>query len=826
MLPECVGLAVCLAASACGRPASAADKVDFGRDVLPILSSHCFKCHGPDANARRAKLRLDTADGALRTRDAVIVPGSSAKSELMRRVGSSDIEERMPPPSSNQTLTPKQRDLLRRWIDEGAAWGKHWAYLPPVRPEVPPLRDARAIAHNPIDHFILARLEREGLQAASPAPKEQLLRRVTLDLTGLPPTPEEVRAFLADTSATAYDKAVDRLLASPHYGERMAWDWLDAARYADTNGYQGDPERTMWPWRDWVVKALNDNMPYDQFTIWQLAGDLLPHATDEQKIATGFNRNHMHNGEGGRIAEETRVENVMDRVETMGTIWLGASIGCARCHDHKFDPFTQREYYQFYAYFNNHSETGAGRGGQAPPVLEIISDADKQKLQALRNRAREIGVEVAALETKLPTKPPDSKVAGALPANIQEFLKGAPEGRSITRCRDTISFFAKSAPEYSKALAKLERAMSERDNFNKTLPRVMIMDELPKPRDSFILTRGAYNKPGEKVGIGTPARLPPLPANAEPNRLGLAKWLVDPRQPSTARVTVNRYWQMFFGTGLVKTVEDFGKQGERPSHPELLDWLATEFVKSGWDVKHIHRLIVTSAAYRQSSKTTPALQERDPDNRLLARGPRFRMPSWMIRDQALAVSGLLVAKLGGPSVKPYQPPGIWEEATFGSKTYVQDKGEGLYRRSLYTYWRRIVGPTSFFDTASRQVCTVKSVRTNTPLHALATLNDTTYVEAARALAQRVLERPGTPAERVATAFQLAAARQPSDEEKRILLTSLARLRSVYDADPAAAARLLKVGDSPRNPKLDAQEHAAYAALCTLILNLDETLTKQ
>jgi len=814
-----------------GGPALAAGGVDFSRDILPILSANCFQCHGPDQKARKAKLRLDTKDGALRTQDPVIVPGKSAESELVRRIASTEVEEQMPPPKSSRKLTPQQIELLRGWVDQGAPWGKHWAYEAPRRPDMPSVKD-RVWPRNPIDCFILARLDREGLRPSPEATKEQLLRRVSLDLTGLPPALEELDTFLADRSPDAYEKAVDRLLASPPYGERMAWDWLDAARYADTNGYQGDPERTMWPWRDEVVRALNANMPYDQLTIEQLAGDLLPGATLSQKIASGFNRNHMHNGEGGRIAEETRVENVMDRVETTATVWMGATVGCARCHDHKFDPFTQREYYQLFAYFNNISEDGGIRGGQIAPVIEVAGEEERARLEGLRKRVQEIGAEVAGLETTLFPAPAGktadiSDKAAKLPAAIRDDLKRKPEQRTSVRLREMAGHFEKAEPPYGKALAKLKQAVDERDRFSTGIPRVMVMDEMGKPRDTFVLVRGAYNKPADKVTAGVPACLPALPADAPRNRLTLAKWLVDPAHPLTARVSVNRYWQTFFGTGLVKTAEDFGVQSERPSHPELLDWLATDFVRTGWDIKRMHRLIVTSATYRQSSRVTPGLLERDPDNRLLARAPRYRLPSWMIRDQALAAAGLLVPKLGGPSAKPYQPAGVWEEATFGKKSYQQDKGEGLYRRSLYTYWRRIVGPTMFFDTASRQTCTVKVVRTNTPLHALTTLNDTTYVEAARSLAQRVLEQEQrTPEARIEFVFRLVNARRPTPVETKILIGSLQRVRSLYDADPEAATRLLKVGASPRNEKLDAREHAAYAALCTMILNLDETLTRQ
>jgi hypothetical protein len=718
---------------------SAAEPVHFSRDVLPILSDNCFQCHGPDAKARKAKLRLDTQDGALRKDRPVIVAGKSADSELIHRVSSTDADEVMPPPKSNRKLTATQIETLKRWIDEGAKWGRHWAFDPPRRPTLPAVRDNRW-PRNGIDRFILARLEAEGLTPSAEAPKETLLRRVTLDLTGLPPTPAEVDAFLADAAPGAYERVVDRLLASPHHGERMVWEWLDAARYADSNGYQGDGERTMWPWRDWAVDALNRNLPFDQFTVWQLAGDLLPGATPEQKLATAFCRNHPINGEGGRIAEENRVDYVMDMAETTGTVWLGLTFNCCRCHDHKFDTLTQRDYYGLFAFFNQTPVNGGGGDPRTPPVLDC----------------------------KTKDVPPQ-------------------------------------------------------------VVKVMVMEDMPKPRDTFVLTRGSYEKPAEKVHAAVPAALSAgmNPAARQMNRLDLARWLVSAENPLTARVAVNRAWQLFFGVGLVKTSEDFGVQGEKPSHPELLDLLAVEFRESGWNVKALHRLIVTSATYRQSSKVTPALLERDPANRLLARGPRFRLPSWMIRDQALAASGLLSSRAGGPPVKPYQPAGVWEEATFGGKRYQQDHGEALYRRSLYTFWRRIVGPTAFFDTPARQTCVVKPTRTNSPLHALTTLNDVTYVEAARALAQRVMATGGTsPEERIASAFCLVLARRPSAAEKQVLLAALIRVKRDFNADPGAARKLLSVGESKRDEKLDVIEHAAYTAVCTAILNLDEALTKE
>ncbi len=822
-----------------GVPAAAAEPtgkavrppVVFNRDVLPILSDHCFRCHGPDARARKGDLRLDTEKEALRAGDPVIVPGHAGKSELIRRITSTDPDEVMPPARSNRKLTAGQVELLRRWIDEGAKWGRHWALERPARPPLPAVRD-RDWPRNPIDVFVLARLEAEGLKPSPEAERETLLRRVSLDLIGLPPTPDEVDAFLADRSPGAYERVVDRLLASPHYGERMAWDWLDAARYADSNGYQGDADRTMWPWRDWAVSALNRNLPFDQFTVWQLAGDLLPSATAEQKLATGFCRNHMINGEGGRIAEENRVDYVMDMSETAGTVWLGLTLNCCRCHDHKFDPLTQRDYYGLFAFFNQTPVTGGGGDPQTPPVLERATPDQAAKLKGLAAAVGAAAREVDAAEAKLwprPTGQPASaspRAAGLKP-DIAGPLKIAAAGRNRGQLQALERHWAAAEPAYAALLKKQRTALDARDNFSRSLPRVMVMEDMPRPRETFVLFRGAYDKPREKIGAAVPASLPPLPAAAPRNRLGLARWLVSPDNPLTARVTVNRSWQLFFGVGLVKTAEDFGVQGERPSHPELLEWLATEFVGSGWDMKRLHRLIVTSATYRQSSRGSATLAERDPDNRLLARGPRFRLPAWMIRDQALAAGGLLVRRLGGPPVKPYQPAGVWAEATFGGKRYAQDHGPALYRRSVYTFWRRIVGPTLFFDSAPRQTCVVKTARTNTPLHALTTLNDVTYVEAARALAERVLTGAGpTAEERVERAFRLVLARRPGAAERRVLLAGLERTRREFAADPAAAKKFLSAGESKRDEKLDAVTHAAYAALCLAIFNLDEALCKE
>lgn len=806
-----------------------AGRVDFGRDVLPILSDQCFQCHGPDAKARKADLRLDTREGALGGGSPVIVPGKSVESEFIARIVSDDPDEVMPPSKSKRKLTPAQIETLRRWVDQGAHWGKHWSYEPPRRPPLPSLKNP-AWPVNAIDAFILARLEREGLAPSAEASRETLIRRASLDLTGLPPTLAEVDAFLADTRPDAYERVVDRLLASPRYGERMAWDWLDAARYADSNGYQGDQERTMWPWRDWVVSALNANMPYDQFTVEQIAGDLLPNATLEQKLATAFNRNHMINGEGGRIPEENRIDYVMDQTETTATIWLGLTFTCARCHNHKYDPFTQRDYYGLFAYFNQTPVTGGGGSGQTSPVLDFATKEQSARRAQLSKQFDALAKEIREKEAKLREAgmvEKDGKYSTTLPQIVESTLRKGPNDRARQNTEELKKYYKDQEPDYLSQLDALEKLRGERDALVKGIPRVMVMEDLPKPRETFILTRGAYDKPADKVEPGVPEELLALASEAPKNRLALARWLVDPNHPLTARVTVNRAWQLFFGTGLVKSVEDFGVQGELPSHPELLDWLATEFVASGWDVKALHRQIVLSGTYRQASKVSPGLLERDPENRLLARGPRHRLPSWLMRDQALAIGGLLSPRIGGAPARPYQPEGIWEEATFGNISYRQDHGEGLYRRSLYTFWRRIVGPTMFFDTASRQTCTVKQVRTNTPLHALTTLNDVSYVESARSLAEQVLHNDGaTMDERLADAFRRATARRASEEERQILRRAHERLKAMYTADPRAAEALLKVGESPRDTRLDPIEHAAMTGVCTLILNLDETLTNQ
>jgi hypothetical protein len=810
--------------------ARGADKpIVFSRDVLPILSDNCFQCHGPDAKeGRKGDLRLDDEADAKRDREGrrVVAVGDPAASDLIRRLLTDDPDERMPPPKTGRHLTQAQTEMLSRWIAGGAAWGKHWAFERVERP-VPPDPD-----RHPIDALVDRKLADEGIEPNPAARPETLIRRLTLDLTGLPPTPAQIDAFLADSQPGAWERLVDRTLDSPAFGERMAWDWLDAARYADSNGYQGDNDRTMWPWRDWVIRAFNDNLPYDQFTIWQLGGDLLPGASGDQILATGFNRNHMINGEGGRIAEENRVDYVMDMTETTGTVWLGLTLNCCRCHDHKFDPLTQRDYYQLSAFFNQTPVTGGGGSPQTAPVLELPSSAQTKAVAEADAGWKAAQADLAKEELARfprPDKEPVTKSAvfSALPEPVRKSLEPAPGSRKPEDWDRLSEHFKKDAPDYAGLLGGAKQTKQRLDEARAGIPRVMVMEDMKEPRKTYLLDRGLYNQPGEEVHAAVPASLPPLPAGAEANRLGLSRWLVSREHPLTARVAVNRLWQTLFGIGLVKTAEDFGVQGEYPVQRELLDWLAAEYMESGWDTKALLRTILTSDVYRRSSVIeSPAERERDPENRLLARGSRFRLPSWMIRDQALAASGLLQPAIGGSPVFPYQPEGIWSEATFGKKTYRQDDGAALHRRSLYTFWRRIVGPTEFFDTAKRQVCEVKPLRTNTPMHALTTLNSVTQVEAARVLAEKALEAGSDDDTRLRHAARRVLGRDLAAGEIAVWRRSLERSRAVFGADPGAAERFLAHGVTARPASLGVAEHAAWAAVCLNLLNLDETLTKE
>ncbi|MDQ6665041.1 MAG: DUF1553 domain-containing protein [Acidobacteriota bacterium] len=1006
--------AVFIFSLAASGSAFAADSVEFNRDIRTLLSDRCYACHGPDQAKRTSKLRLDSEASAkadLGGRFAV-VPGDPAKSEVIHRING-DEKTRMPPAWSGAAkLTGREIDLLTQWVAQGARWQDHWSFIPPKRPALPSVSDARW-PKNAIDSFVLAKLDRAGLKPSPEADRRTIIRRVALDLTGLPPTPAEVEAFVHDTAPSAYEKVVDRLLASPRYGERMAVRWLDAARYADTNGYQTDGERSMWRWRDWVIDAFNRNMPFDKFTVEQIAGDMLPNATRSQILATGFNRNHRGNGEGGIIPEEYAVEYVVDRVETTSAVWLGVTLGCARCHNHKYDPFPQKDFYRFFAFFNNVPERGmAFKYGNSPPVMAAPTPEDERKLQALDRKLSGAETTIAKLEPEIvttqsaweaalagqpeldwaesrgvaalfplpqelgsfdgkrsfegadvanfgfydsftlsawinPENPTgaivsraqdetegqglglylkDGHLLGALalrwlddgarvlsestvPMNqwshvmltydgsrmasgIHIYLNGeplklkvdldvlnqtfalkqplrigaglgpanrfrgsinrvriyhaalTPEEAAVLAAPQSISEIAKIAPRmrtpaqsnklrwcyldsYAPAPMRDARRQvldlrAERASLMAGFPTVMVMRESPAPRETHVLIRGSYDRPGEKVSPGVPSVLPALTAGASTNRLGLAKWIVDPGNPLTARVTVNRFWQMYFGTGLVKTVEDFGSQGESPLNPELLDWLATEFVRTGWDMKAVQKTIVLSATYRQSSETTPESIQKDPENRLLARGPRLRLPAEVIRDQALAISGLLVEKIGGPSVKPYQPPGLWKELT-GGEDYKPDTGDGLHRRSLYTFWKRTSPPPAMmnFDAPGREACAVREVRTNTPLQSLNLMNDLTYLEASRAMAQRMMrEGGGTAPERIDFAFRLATARHPKRRESEILLSSYRYYRDMFQTDPEKAAKYVDGAGA------NAIDLAAYSTVASLILNLDVTVSKE
>jgi hypothetical protein len=1177
-------------------------KIDFNRDIRAILSDNCFTCHGPDDKERKAKLRFDIKEEALKpakSGDHAIVPGDVAKSTLITRLVTKDPDEVMPPPKTGKKLSAQQIELFKRWIQEGAKFEGHWAFAKPERPAPPPVKNAKW-PRSDIDRFILARLEKEGLKPSSEADRATLLRRVTLDLTGLPPTLAEVDAFLADRSADAYEKVVGRLLGSPRYGEHMAKYWLDAARYADSHGYHIDSERSMWKWRDWVVEAFNQNKPYDQFTIEQLAGDLLPDPTADQKVGSGYVRANMSTGEGGAIEAEYQCKYTFDRVETTGTMWLGLTLTCARCHTHKYDPITQREYYGLYSFFNSLNESvmdgnkpnpdpfmrlptpeqarrqlelkklvadGQGKIDAPAPALDtaqaawetkwhdklskgwttlqpvsvvstvsngptfktledqsilaegsnpesdvqevIVRFGNEASIAALRLEAlpheslpkkgssraddgvfrlsefeaeivvppkpvkdwkegdppaeskdakqdeapkpkklkftqavasaaastREIdkaidgkadtgwGVEAGAsaepqtalfaladpvkapkdseLRIKLryeaskskraighfrlaaaqndelvrllnPPKAEPWQVIGPFKteglrhgftnayepekdidlkktfAGVREEIKwnAKPEfedGKNNTLVQDlhgihgayylyrmlkvpaarkldlslradealklwvndklvaeraeekpgdgllrvTVELkkgenkfllkvvtvqgaayftFSKSlgdtdtvpadiaavlatatklsgpqaakvrnfyrrehSPEFQQLFEKMDRWKEEDAAIDKAIPVTMVAKEMEKPRETFMLVRGEYDKKGDKVEPGVPAILPPLPAGAPTNRLGLAKWLMDPSHPLTARVTVNRFWQQYFGVGFVKTAEDFGVQGENPSHPELLDWLSTEFIRTGWDVKQLQRLIVTSAAYRQTSKASPELRARDPENRLMARGPRFRVDGEVVRDTALAVSGLLVEKRGGRSVKPYEPSGLWEAVSFNnSQKYVPDKDDNQYRRSLYTYWKRQSPPPNMllFDAPTREYCVVRRPRTNTPLQALALMNDVQFVEASRAFAQRILLEGGPGMnDRLAYAFRLATSRKPGADELKVLRDALDQQLADYRKDTGAAEKLLGVGSFKASGSLNQSELAAWTTIASMILNLDETVTK-
>jgi hypothetical protein len=1024
-------------------PARAADPLAFNRDIRPILSKTCFACHGPDAAAVKGGLRLDLRDHALKGGESekpAIVPGKPEQSELLRRITHTDPDEVMPPPEAHMKFTTQDAEKLTRWIKEGAKYEGHWAFQTPVKAPVPEISDAGS---NPIDRFVAARLKSENLSFSPEADRRALIRRLALDLTGLPPSPEEIQAFLSDTTPQAYDSLLDRLLTSPRFGENLAVSWLDASRYADTNGYSIDGGRHQWIWRDWVINSFNQNQPYDQFLTEQLAGDLLPNATEQQIVATGFNRNHAITHEGGTIPEENLTNYVADRVKTASETFIGLTVACAQCHDHKYDPISQRDYYRFFAFFNTLDDQGldGNAGYNARPTISTTSclstpaEAETVRLDLDKARAdlatpitdaqakweqdqradlaeRGKNLVLTPLEVLTATSPngspdriviqpdhsvtiahgdfaayniltklpvggppirgvrvvfsPTEKSKGKLgfgkpkdlaenfllssittsvstfpagnvdlnailpiarlsasgeqpgfeprkalitdplvgwapptgstepqhitltfatpiqpsatpfltteilfnygdntsparfqvfalsgnddgsphPAAITALLLADPSARTAEQAQQLRDYYHQIAPEKSLARSRVQN-LTERLSMLTGKHSVLVMNTSKKPRVTHILDRGVYSSPKDEVSPGSPAALPPLSDDPSfdkttatfkdrpANRLDLARWMTRQDNPLTSRVAVNRIWEHFFGSGLSASTADLGSQGLWPSHPELLDWLAVDFREHGWDRKRLIKLILTSRTYRQSSDTTPALLAKDPRNELLARGPRFRLSAEQIRDQALAVSGLLVERLGGPSVKPYQPGDLWRQVShYGSspatsQTFVQDHGEKLYRRSLYTYWKRTLPPTnlSTFDAPNREICSIGRIPTNTPLQALVTLNDPQFTEASRALAAKLLAAThSTDRDRLTAAFEQTTSRQPTLKELAILESALNRERNRYTTDPAAAQQLLAIGESPVHSATP--ELAAWTQVCSTLLNLSETITRR
>ncbi|MDO6603545.1 PSD1 and planctomycete cytochrome C domain-containing protein [Arenibacter palladensis] len=737
------------------------DKIDFTFHVKPILSDRCFKCHGPDKNAIEGGLSLNTAEDAYmalgkRKDHYAIVPGDVEKSELVNRIYTTDESLMMPPPESNLTLTQYEKEVLKKWIDQGAEYKEHWAFIAPEKPSVPKTTNT-TWAQNEIDQFVLAQLEQKGLQPSEKASKEKLLRRVFFDLTGLPPSVEQINNFVNNDSPTAYEEIIDSLLNTMDYAEHMSAEWMDIARYADTHGYQDDFERIMWPWRDWVIHAFKQNMPYDQFVTYQLAGDLMPNPNAEQILATGFNRNHKITFEGGVIPEEYRIEYVEDRTVTFGTAFLGLTFECARCHDHKYDPISQKNHFELFSFFNNIDELGLTPGG-----------------------------------------------AGKIPKPYMTITEKEKNG--------VLSF------------VQLQKSTM------KEVP-VMIMNEMEEIRPSYILNRGVYDQPTTQVYPNTPESILPFPEEYPKNRFGLAKWLFHEDNPLTARVTVNRFWQRMFGTGLVASSFDFGNQGSLPTHPELLDFLAIKLKEEGWDSRKILEYMALSATYQQSTRVSKELQELDPENRLLARAPRLRLTAELIRDQALKISGLLNKEVGGPSVKPYQPAGIWEATTGGgggsTATYITSTGKDLYRKSLYTFWKRTVPPPSMmtFDAASRDLCTVKRQETNTPLQALVLLNDPQIIEASRLIAKNAIDRNKEINDQIKYIFKLATSRSPDEEELSMLHNYYNSMLQKVDEEGIDPKDYLSIGDFEIDSSYSKNQLAALALTAHTILNLDETITR-
>jgi hypothetical protein len=804
--------------------------VQYARDIQPILSSHCFTCHGPDEKMRKAGLRLDqreTAIKELKSGSHAIVPGDSKNSELIARIFSTDASERMPPAKTHKELKESQKQLLKRWIDQGADYQPHWAFVAPKRSSLPAVKTPNW-PRNPIDYFILARLEAEGLKPAPEADRYTLARRVCLDLTGLPPTLAEVDRFVNDPSPDAYEQYVDRVLASPAFGERWALLWLDLARYADTNGYANDNARTIWKYRDWVVDAFNKNMPFDRFTIEQLAGDLLPSPTTDQLIATAFHRNTLINDEGGTDDEEFRVAAVVDRVNTTMLVWMGMTMNCAQCHDHKYDPITQEEYFRMFAIFNQTEDTGKSPN----PLLTTATPEQLKQKAALEAKVAGLDKVVNgaswALEV-LQRKWESEAKLDKLPANIKPIVMLPPAKRTAAQKAQLTKYYRSIAPELKGP--RDQAAAAKKSLADLKIVTTPVMRELAegKKRVTKIHHRGNFLDQGKVVTPGVPGHFHALAKGEPVNRLLLARWLLDPQNPLTARVNVNRFWEQVFGVGLVETPEDWGIRSKPPTHPELLDWLATEFQAQKWDMKQMLRLMVTSATYRQSARLTKELYERDPDNRLFARGPRFRLSAEMIRDQALFVSGLLSPKLHGAPVRPPRPK-LMLNAAFGGATDWEDStGNDKYRRGLYTFWQRTTPYPSMttFDAPNRYVCTVNRPRTNTPLQALVTLNDPAFVEAAQALARRAVKEGGkTIEDKVAYAFRLCLARPPRDIEVKRLVELYQQARAGFAADPKEALVMATQPLGPLPPGMDAADLAAWTVVGNVLLNLDEMFLKR
>ena len=806
---------------------SAEGTIDYSRDIRPILADRCYGCHGPNEEGRESGLRLDVRESALAEADSgkrAIVPGKPRASEMIRRILAEDADERMPPPHSHKTLAPEEIEKLRQWIHQGADWREHWAFLAPVAPELPLVKNQRW-PRTPMDHFVLARLEQIGLKPSSEADRETLIRRVTFDLTGLPPTLEEIDAFLADESPQAYEQLVNRLLQSPRFGEHMARFWLDVVRFGDSYGRHMDPMWDMWPYRDWVIKAFNSNKPYDQFITEQLAGDLLPDPTDQQLVATGFNRLHVTYGKGSVLPEEAFVSNVVDRVVTTGTALMGLTFECSRCHDHKYDPLTMKDFYSLFAYFNSIDGEPMFQRHEKPakPTLTYVQPEAKSRYAKLAARASDIEQEISALRT-----------ATAESAEYADWLAEEPgrqhdDGLLDGYLKDHVAQFPQTKfGQLEEQLASVQRDKGE------ISCTTAIWKERKEPRPAQVLNRGDYQQPGASVERRTPPFLPPLPEGAPLNRLGLAQWLTSREHPLSARVAVNRFWQQVFGVGIVKTSDDFGSQGEAPSHPQLLDWLAVEFIEDGWDVKQLMKRIVLSATYRQSSRITPELYQQDPENRLLARGPRFRLDAEMLRDQALTISGLLVERQGGPSVKPPQPEGLWlavsAAMSTGTQKFTQDVGsDKVHRRTLYTFIKRTAPPPqlAIMDAPSREYACVRRERTNTPLQALLLLNDPQYFEAARALAERVLSDANPlPQNVAATIFRVAVGRRADEQQLAELLDLYQSSLAHFENNADEANKLLTVGERRPIASLPVAELAAWTTVGNLVLNLDETLTKR